>query len=561
METASQFTRDAITTTPVTGSGLYLMRRSLKVEFKRISLTGFRSCTSCSHYRSISKQTTRFIGYPFDYHVTLGFGSMAGGLDHVNPIIRLPLEHEISRKYGGSRHQYSHHGIILSIVTRKPEIRGNVNFEIKSQFMRELREDTFSGNKNEDAHDHVDRVLNIVSLFNIPGVSQDAVLLRVFPFTLTGSAKRWVDRLTPGAVNTWDLLKKAFIQRYCPPSKTAKRLEDIHNFKQESDESNISSNSDADGLAAVIRPHLDKECPLNEEVKQVDEVKYGEFGRPAPFNGSSGAKFRVGRLDFNNALADLGASINIMPFSMFKCLGIRKLKPINMVIEMADDTKCIPKRIVKNLLINIDKFILPIDFVILDMIEDFKMRVILGRPLLATAHAKVDIFQKTISLEVGNEKVIFKMRINLSNNINEYVRMVKTKMNAEDDELIKIESDLFTYNINSGKINHLLSIDPNVFTYDIEVQESYEEIVYKCSLIAQETNGELRFGEVSETARDKILQDHWRKRFENEYDDSEEFKDPDGCRESKENKILGTILNKLQDEWFKGTDEEDDDLE
>ncbi|GKE93930.1 hypothetical protein Tco_1575025, partial [Tanacetum coccineum] len=90
----------------------------------------------------------------------------------------------------------------------KPEIGGNVNFEIKSQFMRELREDTFSINKNEDAHDHVDRFLNIVSLFNILGVSQDAILLRVFPFTLTGSAKRWVDRLTSGAVNTWDLLKK-----------------------------------------------------------------------------------------------------------------------------------------------------------------------------------------------------------------------------------------------------------------------------------------------------------------------------------------------------------------
>nr|GEX02243.1 hypothetical protein [Tanacetum cinerariifolium] len=41
-----------------------------------------------------------------------------------------------------------------------------------------------------------------------PSVSQDAVLLRMFPFTLTGSAKRCVDRLTSGAVNTWDLLKK-----------------------------------------------------------------------------------------------------------------------------------------------------------------------------------------------------------------------------------------------------------------------------------------------------------------------------------------------------------------
>ncbi|GJX39404.1 hypothetical protein Tco_0252707, partial [Tanacetum coccineum] len=59
----------------------------------------------------------------------------------------------------------------------KPEIRGNVNFKIKSQFMRELREDTFSGNKDKDAHDHIDRVLNIVCLFNILGVSKDAVML------------------------------------------------------------------------------------------------------------------------------------------------------------------------------------------------------------------------------------------------------------------------------------------------------------------------------------------------------------------------------------------------
>nr|GFB10444.1 hypothetical protein [Tanacetum cinerariifolium] len=43
----------------------------------------------------------------------------------------------------------------------KPEIRGNVNFEIKSQFMRELKEETFSGNKNDDAYEHVERTLDI----------------------------------------------------------------------------------------------------------------------------------------------------------------------------------------------------------------------------------------------------------------------------------------------------------------------------------------------------------------------------------------------------------------
>ncbi|GJV71466.1 hypothetical protein Tco_1491461 [Tanacetum coccineum] len=59
----------------------------------------------------------------------------------------------------------------------KPEIRGNVNFKIKSQFMHELREDTFSGNKDEDAHDNIDRVLSAAGLFNIPRVTKDAVLL------------------------------------------------------------------------------------------------------------------------------------------------------------------------------------------------------------------------------------------------------------------------------------------------------------------------------------------------------------------------------------------------
>nr|GEW70495.1 hypothetical protein [Tanacetum cinerariifolium] len=95
----------------------------------------------------------------------------------------------------------------------KTEIIGNVNFEIKSKFMMELREDTFSGNKNDDAYEHVERILDIVNLFNIPGVTHDTFMLRVFPITLTGAAKRWVDRLSPGTINTWDLLKNAFIQR------------------------------------------------------------------------------------------------------------------------------------------------------------------------------------------------------------------------------------------------------------------------------------------------------------------------------------------------------------
>ncbi|GJZ84683.1 zinc knuckle CX2CX4HX4C containing protein [Tanacetum coccineum] len=174
----------------------------------------------------------------------------------------------------------------------------------------------------------------------------------------------------------------------------------------------------------------------------------------------------IGRLDFNNALADLGASISIMPFSMYKRLGMGKLEPINMVIEMADNTKSIPKGIVKNLLIRIDKFIFPIDFVILDIIEDYRMPIILGRPLIATTHAKVDIYRKSISLEVGNEKVIFKMRSSFTSIIFESVRAIKSKIYMGDDDLIDSESCDF---------NQLLGIDPDIFAYVIDRQGQYKE--------------------------------------------------------------------------------------
>nr|GFA29957.1 hypothetical protein [Tanacetum cinerariifolium] len=121
--------------------------------------------------------------------------------------------------------------------------------------MRELREDTFSKNKNEDAYEHVERFLDIVSLFNIPEVSHDAVMLRVFPITLTGAAKRWVDILPPGTLK-----------------------ENVHAIQA--------------GCQNYGRAHLDKDCPLNVEVKSIEEAKYGEFRRSLPF--SNGAKYRVG---------------------------------------------------------------------------------------------------------------------------------------------------------------------------------------------------------------------------------------------------------------------------
>ncbi|GJV57884.1 reverse transcriptase domain-containing protein [Tanacetum coccineum] len=461
----------------------------------------------------------------------------------------------------------------------KPEIGGNVNFEIKSQFMRELREDTFFRNKNDDAHEHVERVLDIISLFNLPGVSHDAVMLHVFPITLTGAAKRWVDRIPPRTVDSWDLLKKAFIQRYCPPSKTAKQLEEIRNFKpisgmtpaqalttiqtmadhsqkwhDESSNRNIEISSNSEGIAAIVSKldklgrdmkklkenvhgiqvgcqnyggaHLDKDCPLKKEVKSVEEAKYSEFGRPSPF--SNGAKYRVGspgyyiRIDnrppfgekrpsleelmnkhleessrrraemeewqltkefhrktasevnnspdqcksfytnkeapLNNAspkvssvctkysqnegassrilpcqlppkelnpgnftlpctigslnfyaMADLGASVNVIPKSMFEHLKLAGLTKTDMLVEMVDTTKRTPIGIVENVLVKINKFLFPSDLVVMDMLNTHNETMILGRPFLATIHARIYVFNKEISLGIRDDKIAFDM--------------------------------------------------------------------------------------------------------------------------------------------------------
>ncbi|GKC17404.1 hypothetical protein Tco_1014186 [Tanacetum coccineum] len=72
----------------------------------------------------------------------------------------------------------------------KPKIRNDVTFEINSNFMRELRRKLFKGTDDEDAHEHVRRVLEIADLFHLLGVTHDAVMLRAFPITLKGPALR-----------------------------------------------------------------------------------------------------------------------------------------------------------------------------------------------------------------------------------------------------------------------------------------------------------------------------------------------------------------------------------
>ncbi|GJX96104.1 DNA-directed DNA polymerase [Tanacetum coccineum] len=117
----------------------------------------------------------------------------------------------------------------------------------------------------------------------------------------------------------------------------------------------------------------------------------------------------IGQLHINNALADLGASLSLMPYTMYEKLGLGETKATRMSLELADRTIQYLRGIVENVLIKVDKFVLLIDFVILDMPEDSIVPIILRRPFLSTARAMIDVFNKKIMLRVGDDEVIFDM--------------------------------------------------------------------------------------------------------------------------------------------------------
>nr|GEX10648.1 hypothetical protein [Tanacetum cinerariifolium] len=211
-------------------------------------------------------------------------------------------------------------------------------------------------------------------------------------------------------------------------------------------------------------PHYTKDCPLKEEGKTLEEAYYTQFSRPfqgggyraaalrfyqrnnvnpcrlngyycKEKKGSYGPKFFeayseashidnsiprkekdpgsftlpcfINNVCFDNALVDLGANVSVMPLSTYLNLGLGELVHTKLTVELADRTMKYPKGIAQNVLVGIGKFVFPIDIIILDMPEDIKVSLILERSFLSTAHAKIDVYKRKITLRIREERIIF----------------------------------------------------------------------------------------------------------------------------------------------------------
>ena len=148
---------------------------------------------------------------------------------------------------------------------------------------------------------------------------------------------------------------------------------------------------------------IEKKAFLTEQVCAIiqskNPVKYKDPGSPT-------ISVNIGGTCIDKSLIDLGASVNLLPYSVYMQLGLGELKPTNITLSLADRSVKIPKGIVEDVLVKVDKFYYPVDFVVLDTepIENERNHVpiILGRPFMATANAIINCRNGVMQLTFGN---------------------------------------------------------------------------------------------------------------------------------------------------------------
>ncbi|GJV83555.1 reverse transcriptase domain-containing protein [Tanacetum coccineum] len=194
-----------------------------------------------------------------------------------------------------------------------------------------------------------------------------------------------------------------------------------------------------------------------EEDGRVEETftdpEHGEFTIkvPPPLVQKANKKFCDSSNELKcKALADLGASINLMPLSVWKELGLPELISTQMTLELANRDICTPKGIARDVFVPVGKFTFPADFVIVDYESDPRVPLILGRPFLRTARALIDVHGEEMILRDGNERLILNMRNDTSSYSNEphqeSINMIDVYNVSHED----YREDLFATNHPSG---------------------------------------------------------------------------------------------------------------
>nr|GEX90393.1 DNA-directed DNA polymerase [Tanacetum cinerariifolium] len=185
-------------------------------------------------------------------------------------------------------------------------------------------------------------------------------------------------------------------------------------------------------------------------------------------------------LDFDNclALADLGASFNLMPLSIWKKLKLPTLNDTKMVLELADKTISKPTGVAENVFVKVGKFYFPADFVVLDFIADLHVPLILGRPFLSTAHAIINVHEREIILRQGKQSLTIKCGDTPSIKKFEQINKIYfIDAGGRDFDSEEIENFLNDDSISVGVENSEFNMEEDILFLERLLKSSTENIV------------------------------------------------------------------------------------
>nr|GEZ52758.1 reverse transcriptase domain-containing protein [Tanacetum cinerariifolium] len=225
--------------------------------------------------------------------------------------------------------------------------------------------------------------------------------------------------------------------------------------------------------------------PLNENCSAVVLKKLPEkLGDPGRF------LIPCDFLEFDNCLAltDLGASINLMPLSIWQKLRLPTLNDTKMVLELADRTISKPTSVAENVFVKVGKFYFPADFVVLDFIVDPRVPLILGRPFLSTAHTIINVHEREIILRQDKQSLTLQCE-EIENFLN------------DDSIPIGVENSVFNMEEEILFLEGLLSEDPSPPLPIIpnQTKSSIEEPEYSFSMGYEHFSTTLVTNEVAES--------------------------------------------------------------
>ncbi|GJX20530.1 putative reverse transcriptase domain-containing protein [Tanacetum coccineum] len=247
----------------------------------------------------------------------------------------------------------------------------DINIELNKEFLAELRKNINHGTYNEDVVDHIAKISKGDGKITTWEELIETFFYRFYPESYNGED----EMLYKG--DNWGIDLIEFLSNINTSFKNNKKVDE--RTKKVLFHAWMNGNCNKRQIDDNILRTYSKASHIDEYILQ-KEKDPGSFTLPCFINN----------VCFDNALVDLGTSISVMPLLTYLNLGLGELAHTKLTVELANRTVKYPKGIAKNVLERIGKFTFLIDFIILDMPEDIKAPLILGRPFLSTARAKID---------------------------------------------------------------------------------------------------------------------------------------------------------------------------